>query len=224
MNLKDLLYKVPITATLGKMDRDVDSISFDSRAVVDNSLFVAIRGTQVDGHEYISSAIRDGAKVIITEELVEANIDEVTFVTVKNSAEALGILTSNFYGNPSSQLKLIGVTGTNGKTTTATLLFNLFRKLGYNCGLLSTVVNKINEEELPSTHTTPDAITLNKLMAQMLEKGVTHCFMEVSSHSISQSRTSGLDYDGAIFTNITHDHLDYHGTFEKLYSNQEKTV
>ena len=222
MNLKDILYRVAITSTFGEMDVHVETMTFDSREVVNGSLFVAIKGTQADGHEYIDTAIESGAKVIVVEILPDTPNEAVTYVEVKNSSEALGIMASNFYGNPSEQLNLVGVTGTNGKTTTATLLYDLFSSLGYSSGLLSTVKNLVGEREVPATHTTPDAITINKLMAEMVLAGVTHCFMEVSSHSIDQHRTSGLTFRGAIFSNITHEHLDYHGTFEKYIETKKR--
>jgi len=180
---------------------------------VTNTLFFAVCGTQVDGHQFIDKAIELGANTILCEKLPNDLIAGVTYIEVGNSSLALGICASNFYDNPSHKLTLIGVTGTNGKTTVATLLFDLFKELGYSVGLLSTVENKVNEEIIPSTHTTPDAIGLNALLAQMLGKGCTHCFMEVSSHAVDQNRIGGLDFNGGVFTNITHDHLDYHKTF-----------
>jgi UDP-N-acetylmuramoyl-L-alanyl-D-glutamate--2,6-diaminopimelate ligase len=213
--LKDILYKVSLLSVSGNTGIEVGSIHFDSRAVKKGSVFVATRGTQADGHQYIDTAIEKGAVAIVCEEFPSLQKDGIVYVKVANSSQALGIMASNFYGNPSSKLKLTGVTGTNGKTTTVTLLHALFRKLGYNTGLLSTVENKINEEVIPSTHTTPDAVSLNELLKMMVERGCTHCFMEVSSHSVVQRRIAGLEFTGAIFTNITHDHLDYHKTFEE---------
>ncbi len=213
--LKDILYKVSLQSVSGNMDTDIASLAFDSRKVVKGSAFVAVVGTQVDGHEYIGQAIQAGASVVVCEQL-PADLDEkVAYVAVKDSAQALGIMASNFYTKPSEKMTLVGVTGTNGKTTCATLLFQLFRELGYNAGLLSTVENKINDEVLEATHTTPDAITINKLLAQMLAKGCTHCFMEVSSHAIVQHRVAGLAFNGAFFTNLSHEHLDYHKTFDE---------
>ncbi|MEG1896889.1 MAG: UDP-N-acetylmuramoyl-L-alanyl-D-glutamate--2,6-diaminopimelate ligase [Mucinivorans sp.] len=191
----------------------ISSIAFDSRAVERGSLFVATRGTQVDGHDYIAKAIERGAKVIVCETLPEVQLSDVEYIKVEDSHAALGELASAFYGNPSRKLKLVGVTGTNGKTTTATLLCDLFTKLGYKVGLLSTVVNRIAGREVAATHTTPDPVELNELLAQMVVAGCDYCFMEVSSHSLVQRRTAGLTFVGGIFTNITHDHLDYHGTF-----------
>jgi UDP-N-acetylmuramoyl-L-alanyl-D-glutamate--2,6-diaminopimelate ligase len=212
--LKDILYRVHITAASGSTDVDVTSICFDSRKVKAGSLFVAIKGTQSDGHAFIDKAVGMGALAILCETLPDTISDRVTFITVKDSAKALGIIASNFYGNPSSKLKLVGVTGTNGKTTVATLLYKLFSTLGHRCGMLSTVVNKIVDKDIPSTHTTPDPIQINELLVKMLEANCTHCFMEVSSHAVAQGRIEGLHFVGALFTNITHDHLDYHRTFE----------
>ena len=188
---------------------------FDSRRVEPGTVFVAIRGTQVDGHDYIDAALEKGAVAVVCEELPKGMLDSVAYIEVKSSSEALGIMASNFYGNPSEKLELIGITGTNGKTTCVTLLFQLFRGLGYNTGLLSTVENKINDQLIPATHTTPDAITINKMLAQMTSEGCTHCFMESSSHAIAQRRIAGLKYRGAIFTNLSHEHLDYHKTFDE---------
>jgi UDP-N-acetylmuramoyl-L-alanyl-D-glutamate--2,6-diaminopimelate ligase len=212
--LKDILYKVPITSSSGSTDVDISAICFDSRKVKEGSLFIAIKGTQSDGHGFIDKAISLGAVAIVAEKLPEVISDKATYVTVKDSAQALGIIASNFYGNPSEKLKLVGVTGTNGKTTVATLLYKLFSSLGYRCGMLSTVVNKIVDKDFVSTHTTPDPIQINELLVSMLEAGCTHCFMEVSSHAVAQGRIAGLHFVGALFTNITHDHLDYHRTFE----------
>ncbi|MCX8491043.1 MAG: UDP-N-acetylmuramoyl-L-alanyl-D-glutamate--2,6-diaminopimelate ligase [Cyclobacteriaceae bacterium] len=212
--LKDILYKVPITSTSGSTDVDISTIYFDSRKVKEGSLFIAIKGTQSDGHDFIDKVISLGAVAIIAEKLPEVISDKATYVAVKDSAKALGIISSNFYGNPSRKLKLVGVTGTNGKTTVATLLYKLFSSLGYRCGMLSTVVNKIVDKDIVSTHTTPDPIQINELLVAMLDAGCTHCFMEVSSHAVAQGRIAGLHFLGALFTNITHDHLDYHRTFE----------
>ena len=212
--LKDILYKVHITSTSGDMNIEVKGICFDSRKVQPGFLFVAVKGTQSDGHAFVEKAVALGAIGIVAEKLPEAISDTITYVTVKDSAKALGIMASNFYGNPSAKLKLIGVTGTNGKTTVATLLFQLFTSLGYRCGMLSTVVNNIVDKLIPSTHTTPDPIQINELLVQMLNEKCTHCFMEVSSHAVAQGRVEGLNFIGGLFTNITHDHLDYHHTFE----------
>lgn len=212
--LKDILYKVPITSTSGDMNVEVKGICFDSRKVQPGYLFIAVKGTQSDGHEYITKALADGAVAVVAEKLPEAISDKVSYVTVKDSAKALGTIACNYYGNPASKLKLVGVTGTNGKTTVVTLLFKLFTSLGYRCGMLSTVVNKIVDKEISATHTTPDPIQINEMLERMLNEKCTHCFMEVSSHAVVQGRIEGLDFAGGIFTNITHDHLDYHRTFE----------
>ena len=212
--LKDLLYKVHITSTSGNMNVDVKGICFDSRQIQSNFLFIAIKGTQSDGHAFIEKAVSMGAVGVVAETLPSSISDKVTYVTVKDSAKALGIIASNFYSNPSSKLKLIGVTGTNGKTTVATLLFKLFSSLGHRCGMLSTVVNRIVDKDFQATHTTPDPIQINELLVKMLEEKCTYCFMEVSSHAVAQGRIGGLNFVGGLFTNITHDHLDYHRTFE----------
>ncbi|WMJ75504.1 UDP-N-acetylmuramoyl-L-alanyl-D-glutamate--2,6-diaminopimelate ligase [Cytophagaceae bacterium ABcell3] len=213
--LKDILYKVPLQSVSGDTDIEIKSVQFDSRQVSERSLFVAVRGTVSDGHNFIDKAIESGADAIICEEMPEERKEEITYVQVADAGLALGIIAGNFYGNPSSKLKLVGVTGTNGKTTSVTLLYNLFRKMGYNVGMLSTVENKINDEVLAATHTTPDSVAINKLLLQMLQAGCTHCFMEVSSHAVVQHRVSGLQFAGGVFTNISHDHLDYHKTFDE---------
>lgn len=212
--LKDILYKASITSSSGNTGIEIFSIEFDSRRVKQGTAFVAVKGTQADGHEFIDKAVKQGATAIVCEKLPDFLAENVTYIEVKDSAYALGIMASNFYGNPSAKIKIVAVTGTNGKTTSVTLLFQLFRNLGYNVGLLSTVTNKINEREIPSTHTTPDPLKLNELLSEMVKEGCTHAFMEASSHAIVQHRISGLTFAGAIFTNITHDHLDYHGTFD----------
>ena len=220
--LTDILYKAGLEEIIGTTNVAVSSLTFDSRKVKKDSLFVAVRGTVVDGHNFIAQAIEAGAIAVICEELPENKIENITYVKVKNAGHALGIIASNFYDNPSQKLKLVGVTGTNGKTTTVTLLYNLFKSLGYTVGLLSTVKNKIHNEELQATHTTPDAIALNELLSQMVEKGCQYVFMEVSSHAIAQHRVSGITFAGGVFTNITHDHLDYHKTFDE-YIKAKKT-
>ena len=212
--LKDILYKVPLLATAGAMDIEVNQVVFDSRKVVPGCLFVAVRGTRTDGHAFIETAVKQGAAAVISEELPSEPKAGVSWLQVKDSADALGVVAANFYGNPSEKLQMVAITGTNGKTTTATLLFKLFRNLGYNVGLLSTVRNLINEEEIPSTHTTPDAVQLNALLAKMVDSACSFCFMEASSHAIVQRRMSGLKLTGAVFTNISHDHLDFHETFD----------
>ena len=212
--LKDILYKASLLATEGDTGVEISSVVFDSRRVEKDCVFVAVSGTQVDGHQFIAQAIEQGATAVVAERLPEARTAGVTYVQVSNSAEALGIMAANFHDNPSAKLQLVAVTGTNGKTTVVTLLHQLFIRLGYPTGLLSTVNNMINDEVIPATHTTPDAVQLNALLAQMVRRGCTHAFMEASSHAIAQHRTSGLQLAGAVFTNITHDHLDYHQTFE----------
>ncbi|MDD3877411.1 MAG: UDP-N-acetylmuramoyl-L-alanyl-D-glutamate--2,6-diaminopimelate ligase [Bacteroidales bacterium] len=220
--LQDILYKADCEAVSGRTDINIFDITSDSRTVNKNSLFVAVRGTQTDGHSYIKKAIEKGAIAIICEELPEHRNVDITYILVKNSSKALGIAASNIYDNPSEKIKLIGITGTNGKTTTATLLYKLFSQLGYKAGLISTISIIIEDEIIPSTHTTPDAVKLNMYLAQMYEKGVTHCFMEVSSHAIEQERIAGLYFTGGAFTNITHDHLDYHLTFSNYIHAKKK--
>jgi UDP-N-acetylmuramoyl-L-alanyl-D-glutamate--2,6-diaminopimelate ligase len=214
MQLQDILYGVAITNLVGITNREVDALTFDSRAVAPGSVFFAIKGTLVDGHKYIDQTIASGASVIICEDLPVSLKDDVSYIQVQDSSVALGKVASNFYGNPSKQLKLVGITGTNGKTTIATLLFKLFRELGHSVGLISTVENQINEQVIPATHTTPNPIALNQLLKDMVAAGCTHCFMEVSSHAVVQHRIVGLDFTGGVFSNITHDHLDFHKTFD----------
>ncbi|MBL6445501.1 UDP-N-acetylmuramoyl-L-alanyl-D-glutamate--2,6-diaminopimelate ligase [Fulvivirga sp. 29W222] len=221
--LKDILYKSSLVSTSGSMDREISHIAFDSRKVTKGTLFIAVTGTQVDGHDFIGQAVKSGASAVVCEQLPDEISDEVTYVAVKDSSRALGWIASNFYGNPSSKLQLVGITGTNGKTTVATLLYNLFRKMGCKTGLLSTVINKINDEEIPASHTTPDAIRLNEMLDDMVKKGCEYAFMEVSSHAIQQERVAGQKFAGAVFTNITHDHLDYHKTFD-AYINAKKKL
>ncbi|RZL50464.1 MAG: UDP-N-acetylmuramoyl-L-alanyl-D-glutamate--2,6-diaminopimelate ligase [Pedobacter sp.] len=214
MQLQDLLYGVAIKSLVGKPNEEVVSLAFDSRMVKANTMFFAVVGTVVDGHDYIEQTITNGAIVIVCEVLPAQLSESVTYVEVENSAVALGIVASNFYGNPSAKLKLVGVTGTNGKTTIATLLFQLFRGLGFNVGLISTVQNQINEHIIPATHTTPNPIALNALLQDMVNANCEYCFMEVSSHAVVQHRIEGLSFTGGIFSNITHDHLDFHKTFD----------
>ena len=213
--LKDILTKLKPNETIGELTKKIERITFDSRKVVENTLFVAIRGTQVDGHRFIEQAIKAGANTIICETLPSHYETNVTYLKVPNSAEALGLLAANFYGRPSEQMNLIGITGTNGKTTTASLLFELFTEMGYKVGLLSTIENKIGEKVIPASHTTPDAVSLNALLKNMLEAACEFVFMEVSSHAIDQRRIAGLHFTGAVFTNISHDHLDYHKSFKE---------
>lgn len=211
--LENILANVSTKSIIGSVDIAIDAITFDSRSVKSSTLFVAIKGTEVDGHNYIQKAIDLGASVIVCEILPIDLNQEVTYIQVENSNEALAFLASNFYDNPSTKLKLVGVTGTNGKTTIATLLYNLFSQAGFQVGLLSTVKVMIGQENFPATHTTPDSISINKYLAQMVEAGCQYCFMEVSSHGIAQKRTAALDFNGGLFTNLSHDHLDYHKTF-----------
>ncbi len=213
--LKDIIYKAGIEEIIGSTQVAIEKICFDSRQVERFSLFIAVSGTQVDGHQFIEKAITDGAIAIVCEIFPAVINEKITYVKVKSSSAALGVIAANFYDNPSSEIKLVGVTGTNGKTTTATLLHDLFTQLNYKCGLLSTVVNKIGTTEIASTHTTPDAIQLNALLRYMISEDCEYCFMEVSSHAIHQNRIAGVDFVGGIFTNITHDHLDYHKTFDE---------
>ncbi|MCB0401605.1 MAG: UDP-N-acetylmuramoyl-L-alanyl-D-glutamate--2,6-diaminopimelate ligase [Flavobacteriales bacterium] len=220
--LKDILYKAGIEEVIGSTQMAIEKITFDSRKIEKFSLFVAVSGTQVDGHQFIEKAIGDGAIAVVCEQFPESLKEGVTYVRVKNSAAALGTIASNYFDNPSGEIRLVGVTGTNGKTTTATLLHDLYTKLGYKAGLLSTVVNKIGAEEIASTHTTPDAVQLNALLRYMVAEGCEYCFMEVSSHAIHQYRIAGVDFAGAVFTNITHDHLDYHKTFEEYLKAKKK--
>ena len=212
--LSQLTAGIKMKTIIGNPEIMVSEIIIDSRKVTIGSMFVALKGTQIDGHTFIQKAIDMGAESILCEDLPENRLDNITFLQVSNASEALGYLASEFYDNPSEKLKLVGITGTNGKTTTVMLLFRLFRNLGYRCGLISTVQNQIDENVIPSTHTTPDAVSLNQLLAKMLQAGCTHAFMEVSSHAVVQHRITGVTFTGAIFSNITHDHLDFHGTFD----------
>lgn len=213
--LKDILYKVSLIEVIGSTNVAINAIHFDSRKIGKDNLFVAVRGTVSDGHKYIDDTITAGAIAVLCEEFPASINEKITYIKVKDTSAALGIVASNFYDNPSEHIKLVGVTGTNGKTTTVTLLFNLFKKLNYKVGLLSTVKNQINNDVLAATHTTPDAIELNALLRDMVNKGCTHCFMEVSSHAVVQNRIAGIHFTGGVFTNITHDHLDYHKTFDE---------
>ncbi len=211
--LKDILYKAPLVSTSGDMNTAISRITFDSREVSSGDLFVAVRGTQVDGHTYINQAIECGAAAIVAEKMPKEKFDAPICI-VKDSREALGWIACNYYDNPSAKLKLVAVTGTNGKTTIAWMLYHLYKKMGYNTGLMSTVYNLINDQKSPATHTTSDAIHINALLKEMVDANCSHCFMEASSHAIDQRRITGLQFDGAIFTNITHEHLDYHKTFD----------
>lgn len=222
MNLFDTLKKVTITASHGDMQREISGVNMDSRLVKPGNLFIAVKGTQADGHAYIPKAIELGASAILMSEPIPAEKAEgVTYVQVADTEDAVGKVATQFYGDPTTKLKLVGVTGTNGKTTIATVLYNMFRAFGHKCGLCSTVCNFIDGRAVPADHTTPDPITLNKLLAQMAEEGCEYAFMECSSHAIHQKRIGGLRFVGGIFTNLTRDHLDYHKTFEN-YRNAKK--
>jgi UDP-N-acetylmuramoyl-L-alanyl-D-glutamate--2,6-diaminopimelate ligase len=213
--LQDVLYKIKIQSVRGNTGIDVSDICIDSRKLKHGTVFIAIKGTASDGHQFIDIVIQNGAHAIICENLPEKFSENITYIQVENSAAAAGLAAHNVYGNPSQKLKLVGITGTNGKTTIATLLFKLFSSFGYKCGLISTVRNLIGDEELDATHTTPDAVSLNFLLAQMASKKCEYVFMEVSSHAIHQHRIEGLQFAGGIFSNITRDHLDYHKTFDE---------
>ena len=213
MILESLIKNIKPITVVGKTDIDITGINIDSRKIQPGHLFVAIKGTQTDGHAYIEKAIQQGAVAILCEDLPTV-CEGVTYIQVASTEDVVGKVVTLFYGDPTSKLKLVGVTGTNGKTTIATLLYNMFRKLGYKCGLLSTVCNYIEEEQLPTSHTTPDPIELNQLLSKMVDAGCDYAFMECSSHAIAQKRIGGLRFAGGIFTNLTRDHLDYHKTFE----------
>lgn len=220
--LKDILYKVSLVSTKGNMEVMVTQLTFDSRSVKPGAVFVAIRGTQVDGHAYIEKAIEKGAKAIVCEDLPEKLADDISYVQVLDAAKSLGLMAANFYDHPSEKLNIVAVTGTNGKTTTVTLLHQLYTEMGYSAGLISTVENKIKNKIIPASHTTPDVVSINELLVEMLKEGCSHCFMEASSHAIVQERTAGLKFVGALFTNLSHDHLDYHGDFNHYISAKKK--
>jgi len=220
--LQDILYKVRLQQVIGNTSITVSSVVIDSRQVKIDAVFVAIVGVKIDGHQFIEGAINAGAIAIVCEVLPHNIIDGITYIQVKDASEAVALMAHNFYLQPSTKVKLVGVTGTNGKTTIATLQFKLFTQLGYHCGLISTVQNQIGSTIIPATHTTPDAVSLNKLLAQMVEQGCTHVFMECSSHAIHQNRIGGLQFAGALFSNITHDHLDYHKTFDEYIKVKKK--
>lgn len=213
MILKDILYKVSLDIVIGATDVSINQIQFDSRAVQSDDVFVALKGSIVDGHDYIEKAVSKGATAVILEELPDYQDESVTYIKVENAHNALALMADNFYDNPSKKLKLVGVTGTNGKTTTTSLLYQLFKKSGFKTGLISTVEILIDEKNVPTKHTTPDPITINKHLADMATVGVDYCFMEVSSHGIAQERVTGLEFAGGVFTNLSHDHLDYHNSF-----------
>lgn len=212
--ITDLLRSINILESVGELSTEINMLHFDSRKVAEGGFFIAQVGTQSDGHDFIPKAIEQGAKAILCEHLPKDIASNVCYIRVENTSKALSTLAHNYYNCPSDNLKLVGVTGTNGKTTIASLLYELFRKLGYKVGLLSTVTNYIDTKEVKATHTTPDAIQISKLLNEMIEEGCDYCFMEVSSHAIDQHRTSALNFKGGIFTNLTHDHLDYHKTFD----------
>ncbi|MCU0461555.1 MAG: UDP-N-acetylmuramoyl-L-alanyl-D-glutamate--2,6-diaminopimelate ligase [Bacteroidales bacterium] len=214
MELGEILAGIEIVSFTGEKRSLIEKITFDSGSVTERSLFVAVKGTKSDGHDFIDGAVKSGAGAILCEVLPPKPAKNVCWIKTADSAKALGQAASNFYNNPSSSLKLVGVTGTNGKTTIATLLYKMFTKLGYKCGLFSTVCNYVVDKELPATHTTPDPVQLNKTMAEIVSAGCSYAFMEVSSHAVDQKRIAGLEFAGGIFTNLTHDHLDYHKTFE----------
>lgn len=220
--LKDILYRVTLESVVGNTAIAITDVHFDSRKASLNDVFVAIRGTQSDGHDYIEKAVAQGALAIICEEMPEQIVNGITYVKVEDTSSALATIASNYYGNPSANLKLIGITGTNGKTTIASLLYQLFKKAGYKTGLLSTVKIMVDATEHKATHTTPDSLTINKYLAEMSAAGVEYCFMEVSSHGIHQKRTEGLHFEGGIFTNLSHDHLDYHETFAEYRDVKKK--
>jgi UDP-N-acetylmuramoyl-L-alanyl-D-glutamate--2,6-diaminopimelate ligase len=214
-SLQHILFGVALREVIGSTNQEIVDIQIDSRLIQAGTAFVAIKGVQVDGHQFITTAIEKGATVIVCETLPATTKEGITYIVVANTQEAVALMAHQFYGQPSTKIKLVGVTGTNGKTTVATLLFKLFSEMGYTCGLVSTVQNQIGDRIIPATHTTPDAIRLNALLSEMVAAGCSHVFMESSSHAIHQHRITGLQFTGAAFTNITHDHLDYHETFEE---------
>ncbi len=222
MKLRDILYKVTLNAVVGNTDVSINNLEFDSRKVALNDCFIALSGTLSDGHDFIEKAVNNGALAVICEKLPEVIINGVTYVQVEDSKKALAIMASNYFGNPSEKLKLIGITGTNGKTTVATLLYHLFKNAGYKVGLLSTVKILVDEKEYTATHTTPDSVKINYYLNEMVIDGVEYCFMEVSSHGIHQKRTEALKFAGGVFTNLSQDHLDYHNTFAE-YRDVKKT-
>ncbi|MGX1928961.1 UDP-N-acetylmuramoyl-L-alanyl-D-glutamate--2,6-diaminopimelate ligase [Flagellimonas sp. 2504JD4-2] len=220
--LKDILYKVSLRAVSGDTNVLINNVHFDSRKVEMDDIFVAIRGLITDGHKYIEKAVESGAKAVVCEELPEILVNGVTYLKVPNSNSALATIAANFYDNPSKNLKLVGITGTNGKTTVSTLLYRLFKKAGFKVGLISTIKVMVDDTEHPATHTTPDVLTINEYLSQMNQEGVEFCFMEVSSHGIHQKRSESLHFEGAIFTNLSHDHLDYHKTFAEYRDTKKK--
>ena len=221
MKLSEIISNLKVLQTIGDTERNIEGINIDSRLIKENHLFVAIKGTVADGHNYINKAVELGAKALLCEDIPAEKAEGITYIQVESTEDAVGKCATTFYGNPTSKLKLIGVTGTNGKTTIATLLYNMFRKMGYKVGLVSTVCNYIDDVAVPTDHTTPDPITLNALLGRMADEGCAYAFMEVSSHSVAQKRIGGLKFAGGIFTNLTRDHLDYHKTVEN-YRNAKK--
>ena len=221
MKLSEIISNLKVLQTIGDTERNIEGINIDSRLIKENHLFVAIKGTVADGHNYINKAVELGAKAILCEDIPAEKTEGITYIQVESTEDAVGKCATTFYGNPTSKLKLIGVTGTNGKTTIATLLYNMLRKMGYKVGLVSTVCNYIDDVAVPTDHTTPDPITLNALLGRMADEGCAYAFMEVSSHSVAQKRIGGLKFAGGIFTNLTRDHLDYHKTVEN-YRNAKK--
>lgn len=213
--LQDILYKAPMEAIQGDLSLEIEDFAFDSRQVKPGMLYIARRGVKTDGHQFIPQVIEAGAIAVVCEKMPIDPVANVTWVQVKSSDDALAVIAANFYGNPADEMEIVGVTGTNGKTTISTLLFELFSEMGYKCGLFSTVLVRIGEEEEPATHTTPDAKSLHQIFRRMVDTGCTHCFMEVSSHALAQGRVKGINFAGGIFTNLSHDHLDYHGTFKE---------
>jgi UDP-N-acetylmuramoyl-L-alanyl-D-glutamate--2,6-diaminopimelate ligase len=222
IRIEKILKDIEVISITGNSNVSVSNIEFDSRKVTEGSLFIAVKGYSTDGHNYIASAVKSGAAAIICETLPENPDSKICWIKTSDSEKALGLASSNFFGNPAGSLKLVGVTGTNGKTTIATLLYLMFLKLGYKCGLFSTVCNYINGRELPATHTTPDPVQLNRLLGEMVKEGCDYAFMEVSSHSVDQQRIAGLKFEGGIFTNLTHDHLDYHKTFDNYLAAKKR--
>jgi UDP-N-acetylmuramoyl-L-alanyl-D-glutamate--2,6-diaminopimelate ligase len=215
INLKEILWKVAIEAVNGSTDVAIEKMEFDSRKISENDVFIAIRGTISDGHDFIETAINKGAIAIICDTFPEIIISGITYIRVKDTNKAMAFMAANYFENPSQKLKLVGITGTNGKTTVASLLYQLFQKAGYKVGLLSTVKILVGTKEYKATHTTPDSITINHYLKEMVDEGIEYCFMEVSSHGIHQKRTEGLQFAGGVFTNLSHDHLDYHPTFSE---------
>ena len=214
MKLNVLLKDIQKVKVFGEEDKDITGVQIDSRKIQSGHLFIAVKGTQADGHSYIGKAIELGASAVVCQEIPDVKVEGVTYIQVEDSEQCVGHIATAFYGYPTSKLKLVGVTGTNGKTTIATLLYKMFRSFGYKCGLCSTVCNYIDGEAVPTEHTTPDPITLNLLLGRMADEGCEYAFMEVSSHAVAQHRIAGLNFAGGIFTNLTRDHLDYHKTFE----------